>query len=61
MAKYYGKTINIQQLRKLSETTRAGSSLLGLSGATEQLGFRSLGIKIDLLKLLEAPLQCILH
>lgn len=61
IAKYYNRTINIQQLREISETTRAGSSLLGLSEASEKLGFRSLGIKVDLKKLLEAPLPCILH
>ena len=61
VAKHFGKTIAIQELRKLTETTRAGSSLLGLSEATEQLGFRSLGVKISLEKLLEAPLPCILH
>jgi ATP-binding cassette subfamily B protein len=61
VAKNYGKTIAIQELRKLTETTRAGSSLLGLSDAAEKLGFRSLGVKISLEKLLEAPLPCILH
>lgn len=55
------KKINIEQLRDLSETTRAGSSLLGLSEASEQLGFRSLGIKVGLKKLEEAPLPCISH
>ena len=61
VAKHFGKTIAIQELRKLTETTRAGSSLLGLSEAAEKLGFRSLGVKISLEKLLEAPLPCILH
>lgn len=61
IAKHYSKVLNIQQLRALSETTRVGSSLLGLSEASEKLGFRSLGVKIDLKKLLEAPLPCILH
>jgi ATP-binding cassette subfamily B protein len=61
VAKHFGKTIAIQELRKLTETTRAGSSLLGLSNAAEKLGFRSLGVKISLEKLLEAPLPCILH
>ncbi|WP_064967624.1 peptidase domain-containing ABC transporter [Tenacibaculum ovolyticum] len=61
ITKYYGKTINTQQLRKLSETTREGSSLLGLSEAVESMGFKSLGIKISLNKLLEAPLPCIIH
>ena len=51
IAKYYGKIINTQQIRKLSETTREGSSLLGISEAAEQIGFRSLGIKLTYNKL----------
>ncbi len=61
IAKHYGKTINTQQLRMLSETTREGSSLLGLSDAVESMGFKSLGVKLSYEKLLEAPLPCILH
>ncbi len=61
IARHYGKTVSLQQLRILSETIRTGSSLLGLSDAAEQLGFRSLGVKISLEKLKEAPLPCILH
>ena len=61
VAKHYGKTINTQQLRKLSETTREGSSLLGISEAAESIGFRSLGIKLSFSKLKEAPLPCIIH
>jgi ATP-binding cassette subfamily B protein len=47
VAKYYGKNIPLQHIRNLSETTREGSSLLGLSDAAEHLGFKSLGVKID--------------
>ena len=61
IAKSYGKVIPIQQLREMSETTRVGSSLLGLSEAAEKIGFRSLGVKISLEKLDEIPLPCILH
>jgi ATP-binding cassette subfamily B protein len=61
IAKYYGKTLNIQTLRELSETTREGSNLLTLSDAAEKIGFRTLGIKISTEKLQEAPLPCILH
>ncbi|MCD8399746.1 peptidase domain-containing ABC transporter [Tenacibaculum finnmarkense] len=61
ISKHYGKTINTQQLRSLSETTREGSSLLGLSDAVESMGFKSLGIKLAFNKLKEAPLPCILH
>ncbi|AZJ37014.1 peptidase domain-containing ABC transporter [Tenacibaculum singaporense] len=61
IAKHYGKTINTQQLRSLSETTREGSSLLGLSEAVESIGFKSLGIKLAFNKLKEAPFPCIIH
>nr|WP_294922598.1 peptidase domain-containing ABC transporter [uncultured Flavobacterium sp.] len=61
IAKHYGKTINIQALRDISETTREGSNLLYLSDAAEKIGFRTLGVKLDLERLEEAPLPCILH
>lgn len=61
IAKYYKKTISLQYLRAVSETTRSGSSLLGLSEASEKIGLRSLGVKISLERLNEAPLPCILH
>jgi ATP-binding cassette subfamily B protein len=56
IAKHYGKTFSIQKLRELAETTREGSNLLSISEAAEQLGFRSLGVKISLENLKEAPL-----
>ncbi|PIV92739.1 MAG: ABC transporter ATP-binding protein [Flavobacteriaceae bacterium CG17_big_fil_post_rev_8_21_14_2_50_33_15] len=48
-------------MRSLSETTRVGSTLLGISDAVEKIGFRSLGVKLNLKKLSETPLPCILH
>lgn len=61
VGKHFGKTINIQQLRDFSETTREGSNLLFLSDAAEKIGFRTLGVKLNLERLNEAPLPCILH
>ncbi|GAA3977561.1 peptidase domain-containing ABC transporter [Pedobacter ginsengiterrae] len=62
IAKHYNKSIPLQHLRTLSETTRAGSGLLGLSNAAETLGFRTLGVKIDFNTLVaDAPLPCIAH
>lgn len=61
IAKHYGKTLSIQTLRELSETTREGANLLTISEAAEKIGFRTLGIKVSLEKLREAPLPCILH
>ena len=53
IAKHYGKNLNIQQIRSLSETTREGSNLLNLSEAAEQIGFRTLGVKISTSRLRE--------
>jgi ATP-binding cassette subfamily B protein len=62
VAKHYGKNIPLQHIRNLSETTREGSSLLGLSDAAENLGFKSLGVKIDFKTLKnEVPFPCIVH
>ena len=60
ISKYYGKSISLQQIRNLSETTREGSSLMGLSDAAEKLGYKTLGLKIDFTTLIEdIPLPCI--
>ena len=61
IAKHYGKSLNIQTLRELAETTREGSNLLTLSDGAEQIGFRSLGVKLSLAEITEAPYPCILH
>lgn len=61
ISKFYGKNINIQYLRTLSETTREGSNLHNIADAAEKIGFRTLGIKLALDKLEEVPLPCILH
>jgi len=38
IAKNYGKLISLQDIRDLSETTRAGSNLMMLSDAAEAIG-----------------------
>ncbi len=60
IAKHYGRSISLEKLRSLSDTTRSGSSLQGIADAAEKIGFRSLGVKIDFEALSEqAPLPCI--
>lgn len=62
ISKFYGKNIPLQKIRNLSETNREGSSLLGLSEASEKIGFRSIGVQINFNILIEeAPLPCIVH
>ncbi len=61
VAKHYNRTLSLPYIRRLSETTRAGSSLLDLSDAAEKIGFRSVGVKVSFKDLQEAPLPSILH
>ena len=62
ISKHYKKSIAIQKLRDISETTRQGSSMMGLSDAAESIGYRTLGIKTDYESFsTEMPLPCIVH
>ncbi|TSJ46722.1 peptidase domain-containing ABC transporter [Fluviicola chungangensis] len=59
IARHYGRSITLDKLRNLSETTRLGSSLQGISSAAERIGFRTLAVKIDLQDLIQnAPMPC---
>src|SRR6476659_10179641 len=61
VAKFYGRNFKLQTLRQLCEINREGVSLLGISDASEKIGFRSLGAKLNLQELRDAELPCILH
>ncbi len=62
IAKFHGRSISLEKIRRLSETTREGASLQGLSYAAEHIGFRTLGAKVNLLDLKKnAPLPCICY
>jgi ATP-binding cassette subfamily B protein len=62
IAKHYGKSYTLPELRTASHTTREGASLQGLSEAAENIGFHTLAVKVDFDKVAkEAPLPCIAH
>lgn len=62
IAKYYGKHYTLQTLRKKCYITHEGVSMLGISEAAESIGFRSLGVRLDVDELEKnASLPCILH
>lgn len=62
VAKYYGKEYSDETLRRYCHGTRDGISMLGISEAAEQIGFRTLGVRITLGQLAnDAHLPCILH
>jgi ATP-binding cassette subfamily B protein len=62
IAMHYGKNYSLQRLRENCFISREGVSLLGISEAAEQIGFRSIGVRIGWEQLVnEAPLPCIVH
>ncbi|GAA0876473.1 peptidase domain-containing ABC transporter [Wandonia haliotis] len=62
IAKHFGRSVALQKLRSISETTREGASLKNIADAAEKIGFRTLGVKVSFQKLQEdAPLPCIVH
>ena len=62
IAKFYGKTINLDYLREQSHISREGVSLLGISDAAEAIGMRSLGTKVTFEQLVkDVPKPCVVH
>lgn len=62
ICRYHGRHISLQRLRDLCDKSNRGVTLLGISRAAEDLGLRTLPIRLVVDELLaEAPLPCILH
>ncbi len=62
VAKYFGKNYSLQYLRSRSYITREGVSMLGISEAAENIGFRTKGYRLTWEELRdEVPLPCIVH
>lgn len=62
IASSYGRDYSLESLRNQSYITKEGVNLLGISEAAENIGFRTLAVKVPLKKLVEhAPFPCILH
>lgn len=62
IAKHFGKNIGINNLRNQSQYSRDGVSILGLSNAAGNIGFKTIAVNISSSELQQnAPLPCILH
>jgi len=62
IAKHYGRSYTLQNLREKSFITREGVSMLGISDAAESIGMHTQGVRITLEQLMEdVPFPCILH
>lgn len=62
IAKYYGKNTSIQYLREKCEINRSGVTLMGISKAAEEIGFRTLSGRISFEQLIEeVSFPCVVH
>jgi len=62
IAKYYGCTFSMAELKKLTSVSKEGVSLLSISKAAETIGFKSTGAKISFEILLKhSLLPCVVH
>ena len=61
VAANFGRVYSLEGLREKSLITREGVSMLGISEAAENIGFRCTGVKISFKELLKVPLPCIVH
>ena len=61
ICKYHGREIPAYHLDEFCAPTTEGVSLLGISNASEQLGFHTISGRVSIKELKKAPLPCILH
>jgi len=61
LARHYGLSIGLEQLRDLSHTDRNGANLLGLRHAAERLGFSAKAVRCPTDTLVQLPLPAIAH
>ena len=62
IAKHYGQQADKEQLRKICSLGKEGVSLLGISKAAENLGFKTIGGRLSFEMLYqEDPMPCIIH
>ena len=62
IAQYHGRTFSLEKLRELCRISKEGVSMLGISMAAENRGFKTLGVHINFNQLKdEVPMPCIVH
>jgi hypothetical protein len=62
IARFYGKSYSLQSLRSKSFITNTGVTMLGISDAAENIGFRTRGYRLTWEQLHDkVPLPCIVH
>jgi len=62
IAKFYGKSYSLQTIREHTKISKVGVSLYGISEAAENLGFKTMSVRVSFEKLVSgAPVPFIIH
>ncbi|QMS90186.1 peptidase domain-containing ABC transporter [Nostoc edaphicum CCNP1411] len=61
ISRYWGKRFNVNRIRDLSNISRSGASMRGLTAAAENIGFATRPVKASFDKLAQQPLPAIAH
>ncbi len=61
ISRYWGKRFNVNRIRDLTNISRSGASMRGLTAAAESIGFATRPVKASLDKLAQQPLPAIAH
>jgi ATP-binding cassette subfamily B protein len=62
IAKYYGRNLDVNEVRTKTQLNKEGVNFLGIANTAEEIGLRTLSVRINFEKLFkEAPLPCIVH
>lgn len=61
IAKFYGREVRVETIKKHSGFSRLGVSLLGITDSAEKIGFRTRAVKFTIEQLKASPLPAILH
>lgn len=61
VAGYHGKNFSMQHLRKLCKIGKQGTTMLDLTDAAENIGFKTMAAELEFNKLNRLPMPCIVH
>ncbi|MBN3989570.1 MAG: peptidase domain-containing ABC transporter [Nostoc sp. NMS2] len=61
ISRYWGKRFNVNRIRDLTNVSRSGASMRGLTAAAESIGFATRPVKASFDKLAQQPLPAIAH
>ncbi|MBC1219763.1 peptidase domain-containing ABC transporter [Nostoc sp. UCD121] len=61
ISRYWGKRFNVNRIRDLTNVSRSGASMRGLTAAAESIGFSTRPVKASFDKLAQQPLPAIAH